>query len=133
MTLGLWRLCLALGGGKACGDFSCTGDGVDQNTCSRIIAARAFVTLACILSGISVLCLIASAVISGDANRIAVLAAKGLVFACLIMGIIGVAVGISGTIAFRTGIKFDIGAAAIIGIIAIIINLVGAIVTLLIK
>jgi hypothetical protein len=62
------------------------------------------------------------------------LAAKGLVFASLIMGIIGVAIGISVTTDIvNISYKSSLGAAAIIGIVALIINLSGAIVALLVK
>ncbi|CAF3954651.1 unnamed protein product, partial [Rotaria sordida] len=59
--------------------------------------------------------------------------AKGLVFASLIMGIIGVAVGINVTNDEEGFIELDLSAAAIIGIVAIILNFIGAIVTLLIR
>jgi hypothetical protein len=84
------------------------------------------------MSGISTLLLFISVAISDNAKQISLMAAKGLAFACLVMGIIGVAVGINGTTAILET-KLDWGASAIIGIIAIVLNLCGAIATVLIK
>jgi hypothetical protein len=94
--------------------------------CSKILAARAFMTLACIISGITAICSFASAVTNDNTNRILLLATKGLVFVCLVMGIIGVAVGSDASVNFGGG-ELKLGAAAIVGIVAIIINFGGAI------
>ena len=131
-TFGLWQGCASTSIAKVCLDI-CPVTSYDSGPCPKTIAARAFVTLACILSGISALCLFACAVTGDNTNRTLLLAGKGLVFVCLVMGIIGVAVGISGAIDIGAANKLDVGAAAIIGIVALIFNLGGAIVSLLIK
>jgi hypothetical protein len=101
--------------------------------CSKILAARAFVTLACITSAISALCLLISVGMIDNKRQILIYVGKGLAFACLIMGIIGIAVGISVTTETGTEAKLDWGAASIIGIVLIFINLAGAILSVFIR
>jgi hypothetical protein len=128
-TLGLWQACGLVLNEKRCYALPCPEkEGVISDSCNKILAARAFVTLACIISGISALCLFLSAVTSETVRRILLIAGKGLAFASLITGIIGVAVGIN-----VTTFKLKWGAAAILGIIAIVINFFGAISSVLIK
>jgi hypothetical protein len=130
----MWKLCGSTAYEKVCADYTCISRNDNSGTCSKLSAAKAFVTLACILSGISALCLFACIVTTDNIHRMLLLAAKGLVFASLITGIIGVAVGISATTDLaNTLFKSSLGAAAIIGIVALIINLSGAIVALLVK
>ncbi|CAF3117039.1 unnamed protein product [Rotaria sp. Silwood2] len=133
ITTGLWRICSSAPNIKTCVAISCPSESDETSFCSKILTARAFVTLACILSGISAICLVVYAIQGDKTPRILLLATKGLVFACLIMGIIGVAVGINATVSGDSLIKLDFGAAAIIGIVAIIINFIGAIITALIR
>ncbi|CAF3904752.1 unnamed protein product, partial [Rotaria sp. Silwood1] len=131
LTFGLWRGCVNALDIKVCNAI-CTPEIEENSVCSKIKAARAFITLACILSGISAICLIVYSLMGDNKPRILLLAIQGLVFACLIMGIIGVAIGIS--TATNTGpLTRDLGAAAIVGIVAVVINVVGAIVALLIR
>ncbi|CAF1432791.1 unnamed protein product, partial [Adineta steineri] len=74
------------------------------------------------------------AVIDEKISRILSLAAKVLAFVCVIMGIIGVGTGGSTLKTLSVGdFKFSFGAASILGIVAIIINLVGAITSVFIK
>ncbi|CAF1529840.1 unnamed protein product [Rotaria sp. Silwood1] len=132
-TIGLWRLCISDSDIKTCFDLECSLTSEESSTCRKIIAARAFVTLACILSGISIICLIIYTMKRDSTFAMLLLVTKGLVVACLIMGIIGVAVGIDATVNIGGLIKLDLGAAAAIGIVAIILNFIGTIITLLIK
>ncbi len=134
-TIGLWRTCSPITNlGQVCVSVGCPpSEGDTGSFCSKILAARAFVTLACIMSGISTLLLFISVATSDNAKQILLMAAKGLAFACLVMGIIGVAVAINGTTETALETKLDWGASAIIGIIAIVLNLCGAIATVLIK
>ncbi len=137
-TLGLWQACGPVLNEKLCIALQCAEkEGVISNFCNKILAARAFVTLSCIISGISALCLFLSAVTSETIRRILLIAGKGLAFASLITGIIGVAVGINVTTVIEIGsgtdFKLKWGAAAILGIIAIVINFFGAISSVLIK
>ncbi len=132
-TIGLWKLCGTTPDEKSCESIKCPSEVSELATfCSKILAARAFMTLACILSGITAICSFGSAVTNDNTNRILVLATKGLVFVCLVMGIIGVAVGSNASLNFFGGggegaPQFKLGAAAIVGIVAIIINFGGAI------
>ncbi|CAF2955200.1 unnamed protein product [Rotaria sp. Silwood2] len=94
------------------------------------MAARAFITIACILSGLSVVCLVMCAVIKTDSNHIVFMISKALPFVSFVAGIIGLAVGI----AFVTapgGRK--ISSAAFVGIAAVVINMIGAALALLIR
>jgi hypothetical protein len=134
-TVGLWQRCGTSPVPKFCDSIPCPSEESGAaSLCSKILAARAFMTLACIISGITAVCSFACAVTKDNTNRILLLATKGLVFVCLVMGIIGVAVGSNATV--NPGgdiIKFRLGAAAIVGIVAIIINFGGAIVALFIQ
>jgi hypothetical protein len=133
-TIGLWRYCsMSMNSTHQCISIKCPQNETDStNFCSKLLVARAFVTSACIISGVAVLCFFVSVATSDNTKKILLTVAKSLTFACLIMGIIGVGVGINGTTETGTEMKFKWGMAAIIGIIAIIINSCGAIVSLLI-
>jgi hypothetical protein len=134
ITVGLWKTCGSSGGLKECVDITCPQSESDTTDfCSKILAARAFVTLACIISAISALCLLISVGMIDKTRQILINVGKGLAFACLIMGIIGIAVGISVTTGTGTEAKLDWGAASIIGIVLIFINLAGAILSVFIR
>ena len=91
-------------------------------------------TLACIISAISVVCFIFSIIMGDNARSKILLAGKGLAFGCLAFGIIGVAVGISGiTASGQLGQGMELGAGSIIGIVALIVNLIGVIGSIIIK
>jgi hypothetical protein len=134
-AIGLWKNCTTIMNlEQQCLSVKCPPSESDTGSfCSKILVARAFVILTCIVSGISAVLLFATGAKSNKKQQILLIAAKGLVFACLIMGIIGVAVGINGTAETALARKLNWGAAAIIGIIAIVLNLCGAIATVLIK
>jgi hypothetical protein len=133
-TLGLWQDCYSNLDGKNCKALPCPTEKDESGFCSKILAARVFITLTCIVSAISALCLFLCTMIKDNTNRILLLAIKGLVFVSLSTGIIGVTRGINGTTTVNPSeVKLDLGAAAIIGIVAIVINFAGAIVSLFIK
>ncbi|CAF1463924.1 unnamed protein product [Rotaria sordida] len=132
-TYGLWRSCVTVSNMKQCVAITCPSENDEIGFCSKILVARAFVTISCVLSGISAICLLVYTIIGDSAPRVLLLVAKGLVLACLIMGIIGVAVGINAKIDTGSEVKLQLGAAAIIGIVAIIINFFGIIATLSIR
>ena len=68
-----------------------------------------------------------------DGIRSAILmGGKGLAFVCLVFGIIGVVVGIFGT-KNQVGKGAELGAGSIIGIVALIVNFIGAIASIIIK
>jgi len=87
------------------------------------------------MSGIAAICLFSFAVTRDNTNGILLLATKVLVFACVIAGIIGVAVGANVTLSLDddTGVSLNLGAAAAIGIVAIIINFFGGVAAVFIK
>ncbi|CAF1415039.1 unnamed protein product, partial [Adineta steineri] len=127
-SYGLWRECLPGPNVIICGPLRCPGGIYGPDFCGRIFAGRAFMTLACILSGITTISLFICAFTDVGKNRILLLITKASAFVCLIMGIIGVGVGGSIIQILSEGsVKFSLGAASTLGIIAIIINLVGAI------
>ncbi len=95
---GLWQSCETDPNiGQVCVGITCPQQDDTTNICSRLLAARAFVTLACIMSGFSALLLFACVATDDNIRRILLIAGKGLAFTCLIMGIIGVTVGINVT------------------------------------
>jgi hypothetical protein len=123
---GLWKVCSPVWNlGQLCFDI--------QNEGTKLLAARAFVTLACIMSVISALLLFSSVATSDYTKQILLMVGKSLAFACLIMGVVGVALGINVTTETVLHIKSNWGASAIIGVIAIVLNFCGAIVSVLIK
>ena len=130
-TYGLWQSCSSYLGTQTCVAYQCPIDGDTTDFCGKIYAGRAFVTLACIMSGLITICLYSFAVTRDKTHHILLLATKGLGFACLVMGIIGVAVGATATQSLgEGGINLNLGAGAIIGIIAILVNFGGAIAAL---
>ncbi|CAF0891117.1 unnamed protein product [Adineta steineri] len=101
---------------------------------NKILAARAFITLACIISGICGTLSVIYCAISGERSaRPLILTKKCLAVACLIMGIIAIAIGISATMTAQNGIKLRLGVAAILGIVGVGINLIGTVIILLVK
>ncbi|CAF1631779.1 unnamed protein product [Adineta ricciae] len=136
-SIGLWRVCLTVFGVHTCSDHvsSCESiKGEHANVCHKMLAARAFMTLACIFSAISATCLFACLLESINKNTNVITMIKIIPFVCFIMGIIGLALGISYTTV--TGpeiISMSLGAGAILAIIAVILNLIGAILALIIR
>jgi hypothetical protein len=131
VTLGLWQKCTSgFGDGMKCTAAVC-GEHEDffTNSCGPVMAARAFITLVCIVSAISTVCLIKYARKGENADRNLLVAGRILLFVCFIMGIIGVAIGINAT---TGGVTSIIGAAGTLGIIAIITNFGGAVASVLI-
>lgn len=131
---GLWRACVSIGDERICSNLrsTCSGlSGDDLGFCSKMLASRAFLTIACIISGLSALCLIAYALISTDSNQAITLLSKIIPLVSFVAGLIGIAVGI----AFITDplLKFKLSAAAIVGIIAVVINAIGAIFAFMIQ
>ena len=130
VQLGLWRFCQQQQGQSICIAFDCNTDTTkDSALCSKMQAARAFVTMACILSAFAAICLFTRVVESLGSNTIVSLISKALPILSLISGIIGVALGIS--FATSATLNLKIGGAAIVAIIALIVNLVGAVLAFL--
>ncbi|UJR24608.1 hypothetical protein I4U23_005983 [Adineta vaga] len=136
-TIGLWRLCTTAFGPRKCEDqiSSCSlFEGEVASACHKMLAARVFITLACIFSAISAICLVACAIEAINKNPMIVMVVKILPIICFVMGIIGLALGISyTTFTGSISMKVSLGAGAILVIIAVIINLIGAILALVIR
>lgn len=138
-TFGLWRYCISVLSVKKCQDISSHPENFDSGSYSRIQAAVGLITAACVLSGISTFCLLACAILGDNAHKILLLIMKLLVFASFILGTIGVALGIytvvKNPLADQSyiSITISLGAAALLGIAACIINLIGAIIALFIR
>jgi len=63
------------------------------STCSAAIAAKAFVTLACLFSFFSAICLLVTLALSDRIKSTVLVAGKVLAFVSFIFGVIGVAFG----------------------------------------
>jgi len=119
---GLWRECSYVGT-TFCLNRPLTCSGVPSlflDECIKLIAARIFVTLACILSAFGVLFLLTVG-IAQTSNPTFVLLGKAFAGLSFICGVIGVAVGLSWAL-YGGGVQ--LGAASILGIIATILSLV---------
>ena len=92
-------------------------------------------TLACLTSAFAVMCFIVSVVMTDGKRSIILIIGKVLIPICFLMGLIGVATGIVGSLDVSGGKLGDLvklGAGSIIGIIALIFNffaIVGSIIT----
>ncbi|CAF0993118.1 unnamed protein product [Rotaria sordida] len=134
VTYGLWHYCIFVPDNMTCYNLPCPSEIGKNSFCNQIFAARAFLTLACMLSCIStIIWIIFCAVTTDTTPRLLHLANIGLTFTCLPMGIIGVGVGINATISVESDTKLRLGGAAIVGIVGIVINIFSAIVTVLVK
>ncbi|CAF3822054.1 unnamed protein product [Rotaria magnacalcarata] len=133
-TTGLWKSCTSTRSGKTCLKVSCMLKKSNETSfCSKIQAARIFITLACILSGISTICFVIRVLLSEKITGILILAPKALAIPCLLIGCIGVPIGINTCINTIYGMEFNLGNAAIIGIIAVFMNFFGIIAISLIR
>lgn len=128
ITLGLWKACVSINTVSQCSSLRTGVLPSAQN--AQMLSARSFITIACILSGFAATCVIACLLVKEDSNGILVKLAKILSVVALVGGIIGVAAGINFTI---PNSLLRINVASILGIIALVFNLVGAVVVLLIK
>ncbi|CAM4976207.1 unnamed protein product, partial [Rotaria socialis] len=132
-TTGLWKSCTPTRSGKTCLKVSCMSKSNETSFCDNIQAARIFITLACILSGISTICFVIRALLSEKIPGILILTPKVLAIPCLLIGCIGVTIAINACINTIYGMKFNLGDAAIIGIIAVFMNFFGVIAISLIR
>ena len=132
-TVGLWQTCAQLSETKVCNRLSCpSGSG---SICGKIHAARAFMTLACIVSAFAVVLLLLMIFAKNSINNLLLMVSKILPFICLLMGILGVALGTSATTGsqFEDGYQLELGAAAIVGIVALVINFAAGVMAFFIK
>jgi hypothetical protein len=122
---GLWRACILTEIGLICGNLDClSAPGSGTTLCSKLLAARAFVTLACIFSIVSAICLLARLLEKIGSSRPVALLSKGLPVLALLVGIIGIPIGITTVL---DGPKLEMGAGSIVAIVALGINLIGAV------
>ncbi|CAF3332150.1 unnamed protein product [Rotaria socialis] len=132
-TIGLWRACISINGPTQCGYIisDCKlyrGQAIQR--CHKMMAARVFVTIACILSALSAVCIFTYIIIKTDANQIIFMISKVLPILSFIAGAIGLAVGI----AFITpSDSIKLSSATFVDIVAVAINVIGAILTVLIR
>ncbi|CAF1420138.1 unnamed protein product [Adineta ricciae] len=113
---GLWQDCLKTGAKLVCKSLP-TARAKD-----KVLAARAFMTVSCILSSSSAVSVLLIAFVNENLKKNISVLAKGLVVASVIGGIIGVSLGISITVdALNAGAS--VGASFILAIIALVFNI----------
>ncbi|CAM4959486.1 unnamed protein product [Rotaria socialis] len=122
---GLWRECVKFGT-TTCVNFPLGCTGVPSSSigrCIKIIMARLFVTFACILSAFGALFLLMVG-ISQNPNASFIMFGKACATVSFISGIVGVSLGISWAM-YGGGVT--VGAAAILGIVGIIISFISTV------
>ncbi|CAF1189023.1 unnamed protein product [Adineta steineri] len=131
-TLGLWRVCDKNEDISECVNLPLT---MDDTT----MATRAFITICCILAPLSFISILSIILVNENLKKHMSLLAKVLAIASAISGIIGVGLGISivvdaTTLAAAMEVEnVKMGASCILAIVAVTLNLVGAIITFMIK
>ncbi|CAF1206073.1 unnamed protein product [Adineta steineri] len=131
-SAGLWKVCGKLEGIPICASYPMR---VDDKT----MATRAFITMCCILAPLSFISILSIILVNENLKKHMALLAKVLAIASAISGIIGVGLGISrvaDTFKFAAAMKVEnatMGVSCILAIIALALNLVGAVITFLIK
>ncbi len=114
------------------------GNGLFDMSTSKyyiLVAARVFLILSCILSSFTVL-ILSILLISENFKRTILKFGKFFSFVSLIGGALGMAFGITFALAkdaFTNNIHLNIGVSSILVIIAVVFNICGAILTLIIK
>ena len=142
-SYGLWKACLTVLDASVCGNIDCPASSSSSSsslsttygsseTCGKFMAARAFLTLTCILTPFIGAGFFLWAFLSERLPSVVLWILKISIFACLVLGIIGVAIGIAVTLkpyesSLTTTTVLTIGPGAIVGIIAIILNLIAGI------
>ncbi|CAF1432616.1 unnamed protein product [Adineta ricciae] len=136
ITFGLWRICEFTGDDNEipCSDILCPSENLNSSTCAKIRAAGAFIAITCAFSGICGLLCIVYCAMSGDKKlQKLILTQKILAVASLVTGMIGVSLGIAGTMGISNVPNLEIGDSAIIAIAAFVGNLIGAVTLVLAK
>jgi len=128
VTAGLWKLCSMDNNTFGCMDFPQEKSSAND----KMMTARAFITISCILSSLSALSIILHGLFHEDSKRKISILAIVLSIGSLFGGIIGVAVGISFIKSDVIGEGFTFGLSSILGIVAIVLNFIGVIITLFI-
>ncbi|UJR11021.1 hypothetical protein I4U23_015206 [Adineta vaga] len=135
ITVGLWKSCKE----EICSPLpSCSEGELDRNSCQKMMIARAFITMTCVLSAVGALVLIITGIL-GASNALFIMATRGLPIVTFVTGLIGIALTISFTKAtdenyrgmYRDSVK--LGAAAISAIVAMIMTLFVVIIAFFIR
>lgn len=133
LSVGLWRECRTFSwryGINECSAITLTCSGVANwflGQCLKLMIARTFIIIACIFSGFGAILLVLIG-IRGEGNPRLIILGKVIVIVSLICSIIGFAVGISWILYGG----WQLGAAAILAIVAAALNLLIAVFVLLI-
>ena len=114
---GLWKACVSFVGQSACSDYS------DAAITGKLQGARAFMIMVVIASALATISILINLLLP-DSNTIKDQATKFAALVAIPLGIIGVALGLS----YFSGGNGSLGAAAALGIVAVILNVAGAIV-----
>lgn len=121
----MWKVCGRIQGINACGDLKCTNQpGADLSPCVKMEVARAFMTIACIISFIAAIILFLRVVPQLGPNQVIAYTSKALPIISLAAGAIGFGVGLSFILDYLS-LKFSIG--AILAAVALGLNLIGII------
>ncbi len=132
-TIGLWGKCTKSKDKDS--HMACTeGFGLNWKSYAKLMGSRVFVTIACIFSSFSILSVLLILLVNADSKKIAALFTIVFSIGSLIAGIIGFALGISRVLQNEEFHQsFKIGASTIIAIIALALNILGAIASFIIK
>ncbi|CAF1453181.1 unnamed protein product [Didymodactylos carnosus] len=123
---GLWQSCM--GGRCDAIPNSCSKlVGMAKSSCDKVLATRAFITMACITSAIGFICLLALAAFIKNSQTLCYVCVA-LAVLSFIFGLIGFSLGVDRYVTK----PFKIGAAAICGLIGWILSLASAVCSILI-
>ncbi|CAF3872088.1 unnamed protein product [Adineta steineri] len=125
-TFGLWRACEKNEYVSRCVNLPLS---VDDKT----MATRAFITICCILAPLSAISILSIMFVNENLKKHMALLAEVLAIASFISGIIGVGLGISIVVDTIKISNATMGVSCILAIIALALNLAGAVITFLIK
>jgi hypothetical protein len=135
VSIGLWQICGAHSTSETacvairCGDDPYGRGDLSTGDCTKLWVAIGFITLACIMSAIATLCLFIYARKNANPDNRLLARGKVCLFVCLITGVVGVAIGIN-TLTY--GSLLPIGAAANLGITAIVFSFADAVLSVVI-
>ncbi|CAF1512929.1 unnamed protein product [Rotaria magnacalcarata] len=120
ITLGLWNYCV----GSICADIGSSCD-TTLSDCSKLLAARAFMILACVIPAFTVT-ILAVMVIKDQYDRPLIYASIAIAWLSTACGLIGMVIGIY--LALNAA-SLSLGASGIIAIVGVSINFIGAALT----
>jgi hypothetical protein len=137
MTIGLWATCTLTDVKSGC---MSVGAPLSPSIYAHLTAARIFIIISCILSSFSVLSILSIVLVDADSKRIMALLAEVFSIGSLIAGIIGVTLCITLVLKndemkslFGLESGFKIGVSSFLGIIGVVFNLAGTVITFIIK